>query len=68
MSITQLDELRETLKELRCQHRDLDNEISDLETQAYVDSLELRRMKKRKLLLKETIVKLESQLIPDLNA
>lgn len=68
MSVTQLDYLREQLKELRCQHRDLDQQIIDLETMAYVDSLELRRMKKRKLQLKEAIVRLESQLIPDLNA
>lgn len=68
MSITELDHLRETLKNLRCQHRDLDSEISMMESLTYIDSLELRRLKKRKLQLKETIVKLESQLIPDLNA
>lgn len=68
MSITQLDIQREQLKELRIQHRELDMEITELSQLPFIDTLELRRMKKRKLLLKETIVRLESQLIPDLNA
>jgi len=68
MSVTQLDYLLEKLKDLRIQHRNLDQEIEQLQRLPALDSLELRRMKKRKLLLKETIVKLESQLIPDLNA
>ncbi len=68
MSVTELDSLREELKNLRCQHRDLDYDISKMEAQIYADSLELKRMKKRKLLLKEAIVRLESQIIPDLNA
>jgi hypothetical protein len=68
MSVTQLDFLREKLKDLRVQHRQLDLEIEQLSRLPSLDSLELRRMKKRKLSLKETIVKLESQLIPDLNA
>ena len=62
------DQLREKLKELRVQHRELDLDITSLETRAYLDHLELRRLKKRKLALKEMIVKLESELIPDLNA
>lgn len=68
MSITQLDFQREKLKELRIQHRTLDAEIEQLTRRPAFDSLELRRMKKRKLLLKEMIVRMESQLIPDLNA
>lgn len=68
MSITQLDFQREKLKELRIQHRTLDAEIEQLTRHPAFDSLELRRMKKRKLLLKEMIVRMESQLIPDLNA
>lgn len=68
MSVTELSSLREKLKDLRIQHRQLDQEIIDLHPNPAFDSLELRRMKKHKLLLKETIVKLESKLIPDLNA
>lgn len=68
MSVTELDGLRERLKELRIQHRQLDQQIIDLHPNSAFDSLELRRMKKHKLILKETIVKLQSKLIPDLNA
>ena len=68
MSVTELDELRARLKELRVEHRELDLTIDELTANSYVDHLYLRRLKKRKLVLKEMIVKLESQLIPDLNA
>lgn len=68
MNVTELEELRNRLKDLRVEHRKLDDEILELGDNPYVDHLLLRRLKKRKLLLKETIVKLESKLIPDLNA
>lgn len=56
------------LSQLRLEHRDLDNAIERLVEVPYVDQLQLTRLKKRKLLLKDIIAKLESQLIPDLNA
>ncbi len=56
------------LKELRIEHRDLDDVISRLNSDSHVDQLRLRRLKKRKLLLKDLIAKVESELIPDLNA
>lgn len=56
------------LKELRIEHRDLDDVISRLNADSHVDQLRLRRLKKRKLLLKDLIAKVESELIPDLNA
>lgn len=56
------------LSQLRLEHRDLDNAIERLIEVPYVDQLHLTRLKKRKLLLKDIIAKLESQLIPDLNA
>jgi hypothetical protein len=68
MNITELDALRTKLKDLRIEHRELDARITILEQEALVDHLDLRRLKKRKLLLKDMIVKLESELIPDLNA
>ncbi len=68
VDITELAELRSKLKDLRVEHRELDTEIDELQEQHYVDSLQLRRLKKRKLMLKDTIVRMESQLIPDLNA
>ena len=56
------------LKELRIEHRDLDDVIDRLSGDPSVDQLELRRLKKRKLLIKDQIARLESSLIPDLNA
>ena len=60
--------IRNQLEELRLQHRDLDDAIQALEQNSYVDQLQLRRLKKRKLQLKDYIAKLESELIPDLDA
>ena len=56
------------LKELRVAHRDLDDVITRLSEDPLVDQLQLRRLKKRKLMLKDQITRLESELIPDLNA
>jgi hypothetical protein len=56
------------LRELRIEHRDLDDVIGRLTMDLYVDELQLRRLKKRKLLLKDQIARLESELIPDMNA
>lgn len=53
---------------MRIEHRDLDDVIERLNSDLHVDQLRLRRLKKRKLLLKDLIEKLESELIPDLNA
>ena len=59
---------RTRLKELRVAHRDLDVAITELSTIAHVDQLRIRRLKKQKLRLKDMINKMESELIPDLNA
>ena len=56
------------LAELRVEHRDLDEVIALLLEGPYVDQLQVRRMKKRKLVLKDIIARLESELIPDLDA
>jgi hypothetical protein len=58
----------ERLRELRISHRDLDDLIDRLSEDPLVDQLRLRRLKKRKLQLKDMIARLESELIPDLNA
>lgn len=58
----------EKLRQLRIEHRDLDEVISRLSMDIHIDELQLKRLKKRKLALKDQIMKLESQLIPDLNA
>ena len=62
------DELRDRLTELRIEHRDLDEAISLLDENRHADQLRLRRLKKRKLMLKDLIVRLESELIPDMDA
>ena len=56
------------LRQLRIEHRDLDQVIARLQMDIHVDEVQMRRLKKRKLMLKDQIAKLESQLIPDLNA
>lgn len=61
-------ELRTRLAELRTEHRDLDDAIHRLVEDPTADQLRLRRLKKRKLLLKDVISRLESRLIPDLDA
>lgn len=66
--VFELDQLRGRLAELRIEHRDLDDVIARLSESLAVNQLQLRRLKKRKLLLKDTIAKIESQLIPDISA
>lgn len=56
------------LTELRTEHRDLDQAIAQLAALSGQDELQIKRLKKRKLMLKDAIAKLESDLIPDLNA
>ncbi|HEX4023847.1 MAG TPA: YdcH family protein [Steroidobacteraceae bacterium] len=58
----------ERLRQLRIEHRDLDEVIARLSLDMHIDELQLKRLKKRKLVLKDQILKLESELIPDLNA
>ena len=58
----------EKLRQLRIEHRDLDEVIARLSLDIHVDQLQLKRLKKRKLMLKDQIERYASQLIPDLNA
>lgn len=62
------DVLREKIEALRTEHRDLDEILGRLSEDRLVDQLQLRRMKKRKLQLKDAIAKLESKLLPDMSA
>lgn len=59
------DVLLSQLHELRSEHRDLDTVIGRYGFDPSLDQLHLQRLKKRKLLLKDEIAKLESRLIPD---
>ena len=65
---TKQEVIRARIVELKQLHRDLDETIAELEAAAYVDQLKIRRLKKQKLQLKDELSKLESLLIPDLDA
>jgi hypothetical protein len=60
--------IRAKLEALRSEHRDLDEVIDRLIEKPPFDQLQLQRLKKRKLGLKDQIIRLESQLIPDIIA
>lgn len=67
----QADDTSDTTRkliDLRLEHRDLDKAIERMAGSAQVDELQLTRMKKRKLRLKDAIARLESRLIPNLDA
>jgi hypothetical protein len=68
MQIQDPIEIAHRLTELRVEHRDLDAAIERLATTISRDELQLTRLKKRKLQLKDTITRLESRMIPDLDA
>ena len=62
------DEPREKLIELKSEHQDLDDIIDKMMAHQPVDFIQIQRLKKRKLILKDMIQKLESQLLPDIIA
>ena len=68
MDNAELIELAQRLDALRLEHRDLDDAINALLINPYVDQLQMQRLKRRKLQLKDAISRIESELIPDLNA
>jgi hypothetical protein len=62
------EDLRHTLAGLRQEHRDLDVAIAALEGAPPRDALQIKRLKKRKLVLKDRIAELEDKLTPDIIA
>ena len=60
--------LRQELAELELEHRDLDDVIARLTERAPYDQLQLQRLKKRKLILKDQIAQVEAELYPDIIA
>jgi hypothetical protein len=66
--VTNADRLRERLAELKSEHRDLDDVITQITERGPYDRLQIQRLKKRKLMLKDEIARLESKLLPDIIA
>lgn len=62
------EQTRQRIYELEVEHRDLDDMILRLTEDIAADQLQVRRLKKRKLRLKDSIEMLRSELIPDLDA
>ncbi len=62
------EDIMRRLELLRVEHRDLDTAIAALVDSGGGDQMQIARLKKRKLLLKDNIARLESKLIPDLDA
>ena len=60
--------LKRRLGELRSEHRDLDDVIAQISERVPFDQLQVQRLKKRKLQLKDEIAKIESALLPDIIA
>ena len=61
-------EIRKRLTALKTEHRDLDAAIDALRASGSSDQLQLARLKKRKLMMRDEIQMLEDQLIPDIIA
>jgi len=62
------EDVRRRLEALRLEHRDLDDVIERLSADAGSDRLQVQRLKKRKLALKDEIVRMEASLYPDIIA
>ena len=70
MKITKSDKQRmlQAVAELKQEHRELDIAIQEMAEKVHANQLEVGRLKRQKLKLKDAISRLESQLIPDLHA
>ena len=68
MAYVHPEEIRTRLDRLRHEHRDLDAAIARMARNSAVDDFHIKRLKKRKLQIKDAITRLESNLIPDMDA
>jgi hypothetical protein len=68
LTAEETEAVRRKIEILKSEHRDLDAVIARLSHDPELDELQLRRMKRRKLLLKDQITLLEGQLVPDIPA
>ena len=64
----ELNKIRKRITELKIEHRDLDDAIDYLIASGTFEELKIKRLKKRKLQLKDDIARLENTLIPDILA
>ena len=62
------EDLQSRIETLKTEHRDLDDVLQRLTEDRSTDELQIRRLKKRKLQLKDSIAMLESQALPDISA
>ena len=65
MDEADIGRLQQRLAALKTEHRDLDDVISRISESAPFDQIQVKRLKKRKLMLKDQIAQIESQLLPD---
>lgn len=62
------DVIRRKIETLKIEHRDLDDAIARIAETPPFDQIQIQRLKKRKLMLKDQITRLESKLLPDIIA
>jgi len=60
--------IKKRIHELHLEHKDLDDALNLMKEKPFIDELQISRIKKRKLKLKDEIKLLESKLIPDIKA
>jgi len=68
MEEAQIENIRQKLARLYSEHRDLDDVIAQITGSGPFDQLQIQRLKKRKLMLKDQITQIESRLLPDIIA
>jgi len=68
MNEAEIEAIQERLAQLKSEHRDLDDVIAQISETLPFDQIQVKRLKKRKLLLKDQIMRLESKLLPDIIA
>ena len=68
MDLEDEEHIRKRLEQLQLEHRDLDDVIARLSDEAPFDQLQVQRLKKRKLMLKDELSRLEALLVPDIIA
>ena len=62
------EKLQEFLLHLKAEHRDLDDAISALSQRSVPDMIQIQRLKKRKLAIRDEVARTESKLLPDIIA